>query len=108
MSVTATRADARHQQSFDLQAYLAGRTAAVDRALDRFLPEATTRPATIHKAMRYSLFAGGKRMRPALCLAAAEACGGLADDRSEEHTSELQSPCNLVCRLLLEKKKKLY
>src|SRR5256885_3888581 len=33
--------------------------------------------------------------------------GGLADRRSEEHTSELQSPCNLVCRLLLEKKKKL-
>src|SRR2546426_5220659 len=31
---------------------------------------------------------------------------GPADDRSEEHTSELQSPCNLVCRLLLEKKKK--
>src|SRR2546426_6303033 len=31
-----------------------------------------------------------------------------ADVRSEEHTSELQSPCNLVCRLLLEKKKKLY
>src|SRR6478735_10805428 len=31
----------------------------------------------------------------------------LAEDRSEEHTSELQSPCNLVCRLLLEKKKKL-
>src|SRR5256885_2409821 len=32
----------------------------------------------------------------------------LGDDRSEEHTSELQSPCNLVCRLLLEKKKKTY
>src|SRR2546426_7639244 len=32
--------------------------------------------------------------------------GGLLDRRSEEHTSELQSPCNLVCRLLLEKKKK--
>src|SRR2546426_6710532 len=32
--------------------------------------------------------------------------GGEAVDRSEEHTSELQSPCNLVCRLLLEKKKK--
>src|SRR5256885_7819566 len=30
----------------------------------------------------------------------------VSDDRSEEHTSELQSPCNLVCRLLLEKKKK--
>src|SRR5256885_6716120 len=34
--------------------------------------------------------------------------GGLLLVRSEEHTSELQSPCNLVCRLLLEKKKKLY
>jgi len=33
------------------------------------------KPATIHKAMRYSLFAGGKRLRPAVCLAAAQACG---------------------------------
>jgi geranylgeranyl diphosphate synthase type II len=62
--------------SFDLNQFLATRTAAVNAALDRFLPSETTRPATIHKAMRYSLFAGGKRMRPALCLAAAEACGG--------------------------------
>ena len=61
---------------FDLEAYLATRTAAVNAALDRFLPAETMRPATIHKAMRYSLFAGGKRMRPALCLAAARACGG--------------------------------
>jgi geranylgeranyl diphosphate synthase type II len=80
MSATAARAGARHQQSFDLQAYLADRTEAVNRALDRFLPRATTRPATIHKAMRYSLFAGGKRLRPALCLAAAEACGGWVED----------------------------
>src|SRR5579859_4836044 len=61
---------------FDLPDFLATRTEAVNRALDRFLPSEKTRPATIHKAMRYSLFAGGKRMRPALCLAAAEACGG--------------------------------
>src|SRR5881628_844398 len=80
MSETATRAGARHRGSFDLEAYLAGRTAVVNRALDRFLPRAATRPATIHKAMRYSLFAGGKRLRPALCLAAAEACGGSVDD----------------------------
>src|SRR5216117_4073575 len=80
MSATATRVGARHQQSFDLQTYLADRTEAVNRALGRFLPRASTRPATIHKAMRYSLFAGGKRLRPALCLAAAEACGGLVDD----------------------------
>ena len=80
MSATATRTGARHQQSFDLQVYLADRTEAVNRALDRFLPRATTPPATIHKAMRYSLFAGGKRMRPALSLAAAEACGGSPQD----------------------------
>lgn len=61
---------------FDLQKFLEGSTAAVNRALDGLLPAASQKPATIHKAMRYSLFAGGKRMRPALCLAAAEACGG--------------------------------
>src|SRR2546428_7221133 len=80
MPATATRAGARHPHSFDLQAYLTARAAAVNRALDKFLPRATTSPATIHQAMRYSLFAGGKRMRPALCLAAAEACGGAIDN----------------------------
>jgi geranylgeranyl diphosphate synthase type II len=64
----------------DLRAYLITRQKEVDRALDHFLPKAATKPATIHKAMRYSLFAGGKRLRPILCLAAAEACGGLAKD----------------------------
>src|SRR5690242_20091647 len=63
--------------TFDLAGYLAHCTRAVNQALDRFLPASTARPATIHKAMRYSLFAGGKRMRPALCLAAAQACDGL-------------------------------
>jgi geranylgeranyl diphosphate synthase type II len=62
--------------TFDLAAYLEARTAAVNQALDRFLPSARTRPRTLHEAMRYSLFAGGKRLRPVLCLAAAEACGG--------------------------------
>ena len=62
-----------------LKNYLARQQRAVDRALDRFLPGEKTRPATIHKAMRYSLFAGGKRLRPILCLAAAEACGGAAN-----------------------------
>ncbi len=66
--------------SFDLQAFLATRTETVNRALDKFLPPEKTRPATIHKAMRYSIFAGGKRMRPALCLAAAQACGGAEKD----------------------------
>ena len=62
----------------ELQAYLSERSKRVDKALDGFLPKASARPATIHRAMRYSLFAGGKRMRPVLCLAAAEACGGPA------------------------------
>ena len=60
----------------ELKRYLVARQKEVDRALDRFLPKASAPPATIHKAMRYSLFAGGKRLRPILCLAAAEACGG--------------------------------
>jgi geranylgeranyl diphosphate synthase type II len=63
-------------QTFDLQQFLTSRTDAVNRALDKYLPSEKARPATIHKAMRYSLFAGGKRMRPALCLAASGACGG--------------------------------
>jgi geranylgeranyl diphosphate synthase type II len=62
--------------AFELNTFLTTRTALVNRALDRFLPSEKTKPATIHKAMRYSLFAGGKRTRPALLLAACQACGG--------------------------------
>lgn len=62
----------------DLKFYLKQRAADVDAALDGFLPKARARPATIHAAMRYSVFSGGKRLRPVLCLAAAEACGGEA------------------------------
>ena len=80
MSVPVKRPGAALHRAFDLPAFLAGRTAAVNRALDHFLPSATTKPATIHRAMRYSLFAGGKRLRPALCLAAAGACGGRETD----------------------------
>ena len=69
-------AASRNINAFDLQLFLESRTAAVNKALDRFLPPAKTKPGTIHAAMRYPLFAGGKRMRPAVCLAAAAACGG--------------------------------
>lgn len=69
-----------HRASFDLSRFLEQTTISVNAALDRFLPTETTRPATIHQAMRYSLFAGGKRMRPALVLAAAAACGGQEKD----------------------------
>ncbi len=50
--------------------------ALVEKALRSAIPPATSRPATIHRAMRYSLLGGGKRLRPLLCLAAAEAVGG--------------------------------
>ena len=60
----------------NLKTYLRTRQGEIDRALNRYLPKANTKPATLHKAMRYSLFAGGKRLRPILCLAAAEACRG--------------------------------
>jgi geranylgeranyl diphosphate synthase type II len=63
----------------NVKAYLQSRQKKVDRALDRFLPKEKVKPVTIHKAMRYSLFAGGKRLRPILCLAAAEAAGGKID-----------------------------
>jgi geranylgeranyl diphosphate synthase type II len=59
-----------------LKEYLEARAAEVDAALDGALPSKKQRPASIHEAMRYSLFAGGKRLRPVLALAAAEACGG--------------------------------
>ena len=70
----------RKTKSFDLHSFLESRTAAVNAALDRFLPPGKTKPGTIHAAMRYPLFAGGKRMRPAVCLAAATACGGSEAD----------------------------
>lgn len=60
----------------NLKEYWTNRQKTFEKALDRFLPKSTTRPATIHEAMRYSLFAGGKRLRPILCLAAAEGVGG--------------------------------
>jgi geranylgeranyl diphosphate synthase type II len=76
MSATAARAGVINSAASDVQTYLTNRSEAVNKALDKFLPSASVKPQTIHKAMRYSLFAGGKRMRPALCLAAAEACQG--------------------------------
>ena len=66
----------RALRNVNIKTYLVSRQKLIERALDRYLPKANTKPATLHRAMRYSLFAGGKRLRPILCLAAAEACGG--------------------------------
>jgi geranylgeranyl diphosphate synthase, type II len=63
----------------DLQEYLACRRRLVDNALDDLLPSEDNEPSTLHKAMRYSVFAGGKRVRPILAMAAAEAVGAAAE-----------------------------
>src|SRR5216683_3791571 len=56
-----------------LAEYLACQQSRIDAALQHWVPAESTPPKSIHKAMRYSLFAGGKRIRPILCIAAAEA-----------------------------------
>ncbi|MBI3805100.1 MAG: polyprenyl synthetase family protein [Nitrospirae bacterium] len=63
-----------------LKVYLSERRTEVDRLLHSYLPGAKCEPALIHEAIRYSLFAGGKRLRPILCLAAAESVGGRREE----------------------------
>jgi geranylgeranyl diphosphate synthase type II len=59
----------------NLEEYLSSKRRLVDRALDEALPQEDNEAALLHRAMRYSLFAGGKRIRPILCMAAADAVG---------------------------------
>lgn len=61
-----------------LAEYVAHQQIKIDEALQRWIPSESTQPETIHRAMRYSLFAGGKRVRPILCMAAAEAVADAA------------------------------
>src|SRR5438046_7080566 len=70
--------------------YLAQQQQLIDQELERLVPAESTPPETIHKAMRYSLFAGGKRIRPVLCLAACEAVGGRL-------ASALPAACAVEC-----------
>jgi len=63
----------------DLEKYLSKKTAKVDAALERYLPQARQRPASLSEAMRYAVLSGGKRIRPIFTLAACEAVGGKED-----------------------------
>ena len=63
----------------DASVLLDSARARVDADLERVLPPATSGPGRLHEALRYAVFAGGKRIRPALALAAAQAVGGTAD-----------------------------
>lgn len=62
--------------SWSLKDYLSQRIQIVDAELERLLPGADNPPVRLHEAMRYSIFAGGKRIRPILLLAACDAVGG--------------------------------
>lgn len=62
-----------------LDEFLAASALRVERALDRWVPPETTRPSVLYRAIRHSLLAGGKRIRPALCLAWARAAGDVSE-----------------------------
>jgi len=64
------------EETISLDDYLKARKKIVDEALDRYLPGEDTFPPAIFKSVRYSVFAGGKRIRPILCMASAEVVGG--------------------------------
>lgn len=67
------------KMSTTIEQYLDERKALVDKALRKFMPKPSGLASDVIKAMNYSLFAGGKRIRPILCIAGAEAVGGSAD-----------------------------
>src|SRR5256885_11723979 len=71
-------------------------------------PRSTLFPyTTLFRSARGPLLKVPDALRPRAQAGFFDDVSGNPPDRSEEHTSELQSPCNLVCRLLLEKKKKI-
>lgn len=74
----------------DIEAYIKDMAETVNAGLGERLPKETDFPETLHKAMRYSLFAGGKRLRPILAMAACEAVGGRPEDA-------LDVACALEC-----------
>src|SRR5690242_13643665 len=73
-----------------LREFFAAQVQVVDATLQQWAPEETVDPSSIHRAMRYSLFAGGKRIRPILAIAAADAVSG-----------QTQGVANAACTLEL-------
>jgi geranylgeranyl diphosphate synthase type II len=83
----------------DLQSWLEARRREIDAALDVFLPRSPDCPARVDEAMRYSVFAGGKRLRPTLALAAAEAIA-LANRGDAERARALALPAACALELI--------
>jgi geranylgeranyl diphosphate synthase type II len=78
----------------DVQHLLKSGAALTDQALERLLPTPDTPPHSIHRAMRHSIFAGGKRLRPLLCLEAARMVAGSQD--FETSASELGAALEMI------------
>src|SRR3989338_8601975 len=64
----------------NLKNYWQVKTKLIDKALDKYLPKAAGKEKLIHQAMRYSVFPGGKRIRPLLTIAAYESAGGKGEN----------------------------
>lgn len=80
----------RNADDIDAAEYLARWGRRTEAAMERFVPEKGASPAGIYEIMRYSLFAGGKRLRPVLCVAGCEAVGG-------DPEAVLPAACALEC-----------
>ena len=78
----------------DLSQYLIRQRDVIERAIDDRLPPLTTRPARLHEAIRYSVIPGGKRLRPILCLAAA--------DTVAQHVTPSPLPAALASAVAIE------
>jgi geranylgeranyl diphosphate synthase type II len=92
----------RNQLSIAIDAfaeYAQARRAEIDAALDRVLPRPPHCPSLVAEAMRYAIESGGKRLRPILTLAAAEAVAGAADDRAEPAQRARQLALPAACAI---------
>jgi geranylgeranyl diphosphate synthase, type II len=83
-------------QAVDGRAYLERNRELTDQLLDRYTPSASDEPRTLHEAMRYSLMAGGKRIRPILCLAAYQYCQGTRNDLVPEPVQRAMASLEMV------------
>ena len=83
-------ADLVYTSLFMLQHVLEEGRLTTDRALERLLPAATQYPSSIHQAMRHSVFAGGKRLRPILCMEAAQMIAGCVPEGVENLGAALE------------------
>lgn len=80
----------------DIKTHLKHSKCVIDKALDKYMPGASAVPQVIHKAMRYSVFSGGKRIRPILVLEACKACAMPADRKALKDALKMACAVEMV------------